>query len=144
MGANSKWLEKYRNEDENGSQKWMITPTYHKLSAIITNFECGTMVENLHNLASQSPSSVAWSIDNNDASNSITVHPNIHESRETKNSWSFTESHERNFFNKFDVKIEAPIKGVQLGVQNTTEWTNNDKSLEETKTDTVDTTVISL
>lgn len=51
----------------------------------------------------------------------------------------------RKFFNKLDLKVEAPLMWTKFcGAQNRTEWTNTDRTLEETKTHTVDTTDVSI
>jgi hypothetical protein len=64
--------------------------------------------------------------------------------RQNENSWSFTKSHETKFFNKLDCKVSAVVAGVKASVQNTTEWTTTDKTLEETKKHNVDITEVSL
>jgi len=127
------------------SQKFSFSPVNYRLSAEIENFQYDPMVEDLNALAITTVvSAVDWEFQNDSYDTPIIIHPAINQSKMNENSWAFTESHERNFFNRLEVGVSAKWCGVKGSVNNTTTWTQNDKTLEETKKHTIDQTEVSI
>jgi len=131
-----------RNPVGDAYLNWSFIPTAYKFTAEIEDFKYQPMVQDLNSIA-KSVSVFAWAHDNK-TSRTETLHPSITLSKQNENFWTFTESHERNFFNRLDVKVSAGFFGIKGKAHNTTEWTNRDKSLEETMKRNVDTTDCSL
>ncbi|HAL95291.1 MAG TPA: hypothetical protein DCP55_04920, partial [Chitinophagaceae bacterium] len=152
--SNGKYLDGRNHEAEvimtgrnpNGDRplNWSFIPMNYRLSAVIEDFQYGPMVEDLNALARTTVSAVAWSAQNDSYDTPLTVHPAINQSKMNENSWAFTESHERNFFNRLEVGVSAKCCGVKGSVNNTTTWTQKDKTLEETKKHTIDQTEVSM
>lgn len=124
--------------------QWQYIPTAYKLTAQIVNFKYDAKYDDLSKFAKQSPSFVAWTMRNESPDVPLTANPNIRQTRENYNSWSFTQSKERSFVGSIEASVSAEFMGIGSSVTSKAEWSTKDTTIEGTERRLVDTTEISM
>lgn len=124
--------------------QWNIVPTAYKLNAQIVDFKYDSKFDDLSKFTKQSPSFVAWTMDNESVDIPLTANPAIRQARENHNSWSFTQSKERSFVGSIETNISAAFKGIGGSVTTRAEWSTKDTNIETTEKRKVDTTEITM
>ncbi len=123
--------------------QWSYIPTSFKLTAQIVDFKYDA-INDLSKFTKQSPSFVAWTMTNESHELPLTANPNVRQTRENYNSWSFTQSRERAFVSSIEASVSAEFMGIGSSVTSKAEWSTKDTSIESTERRKVDTTEISM